>query len=794
MYSQLIFNWVKNMKNDRGIGIVQKILGLFMIASFAFLILGQFLLPTENVIKEGACQRLQAEWVRVLPDGTTESVLVPGSCQAQPGENVVIETVLPLEQEDTTFCMRSLQQELTVYVDEELRCKYSTLDKQPFGKTSTMTYVFFDIEKMDAGKTLRIELSSLSSYSGTFSEILTGERSEIWKYFLRMYAPSTVLAGVMFMLSLVVFCVGSVSWLFYKREMEIWHLGNGVMLASTWLLVESRLRQFMLPNSTVAMNVGFLIIMLICYPFSVYFNKVQKNRYSGVYIIAQSAMVLNFITSTTLQVLKIKDFFETMMVSHVILIGTILLMIVTILIDMKRGYIKEYKEVAIGTAVFMLCGVWEVGLAYVTNTNQNGIALSIGLVFLLFTAGLKTGKDVIRVEKEKQLAITASESKANFLANMSHEIRTPINTVIGMNEMIMRENTDATIQEYATNIKSASHMLLGLVNDILDISKIDAGKLQIVESEYSLENMLKDVILGVEVRAKNKNLELKTRIDHAMPSVLKGDDIRIKQILNNLMSNAIKYTEKGSVTFTVEGIGQENDFVLKMSVADTGMGIREEDMDTLFDSFRRLELKKNRYVEGTGLGLSITKSLVEQMGGEIQVESEVGKGSCFTVLIPQIIVNIATIGDIKEKAENQEARDGAAEVFRAPAARVLVVDDNKMNLKVIQALLKQSQVQLDMASGGNECLEMTKKKKYDLILMDHMMPEPDGVQTLHIMRNDKKNANHTTNVVVLTANAVGDVETEYRKKGFSDYLAKPIDTEKLEQILIKYLSARVVKK
>lgn len=782
------------MKTRLGINIVQKILGFMMIAVFVFFIWGQVALPAENNVTEEKCERLQAEWSRILPDGSRVPVQVPGQCEAESGEVVVIETILPQDQEDTTFCIRSLQQDLKIYVGEELREEYSTLNTQPFGKTSTMTYVFSDIVEEDAGQMLRIEFTTVSSYSGAIGEILIGEKAEIWKTFIRRYAPSTTVAVLMFLISLVVFCYGAISKLVYKKEVEIWHLGNGIMLASTWLLSESRLRQFLLPNTTIAMNVGFFVIMLIAYPFLAYLNKIQKYRYQAIYMILYVAIVINGFGVTALQVFRVKDFFETMGSSHLVLIASCTAMFVTILLDIWKGYIKEYKEVAFGFGGLMVAGVWEVSLAYVTDTNQNGIALCVGLVILLFTAGLKTGKDVIKVEKERQLAITASEAKANFLANMSHEIRTPINTVIGMNEMILRENENETIQEYARSIKSASQMLLGIVNDILDISKIDAGKLQIVETEYSLGTMLKDVVLGVEVRAQQKNLELKTEFDEKMPSVLKGDDIRIRQILNNLLSNAIKYTDKGTVTFAAEGIQTENGFVLKMSVTDTGMGIREEDMDNLFDSFRRLELKKNRYVEGTGLGLSITKRLLEQMNGEIQVQSEFGKGSCFTVLIPQTIINDNALGTVSRSEVEREISKQEEEIFCAPNARVLVVDDNKMNLKVMQALLKRSQVQLDLASSGIECLEMTKTKKYDLILMDHMMPEPDGVQTLHLMRNDKKNANYTTNVVVLTANAVGDVETEYRKKGFSDYLGKPVETDKLEKILIKYLSARVKKR
>ncbi len=397
-------------------------------------------------------------------------------------------------------------------------------------------------------------------------------------------------------------------------------------------------------------------------------------------------------------------------------------------------------------------------------------------------------KDMLEAEKEKQIAIAASESKAKFLANMSHEIRTPINTVIGMNEMILRENHDEAIQEYAFNIKSASEMLLGLINDVLDFSKIEAGKLQIIENDYQVSDMLKDAILGIESRVKQKNLELITEIDDDIPSVLYGDEIRIKQILNNLLSNAVKYTEKGKITFSAKGINDENGFSLRLSVTDTGIGIKKEDMERLFESFLRLEREKNRYIEGTGLGLNITKQLVDNMNGKISVESEHGKGSCFTVYIPQTVIDKTTIRELNLQNKNDVNENHKESNFLyAPHAKVLVVDDNKMNLVVIQKLLKRSQIQLECANSGLECLSMTKSKKYDLILMDHMMPEPDGIQTLHLIREDKDNMNKETNVIVLTANAIAGIEDVYLKEGFVGYLSKPVVVDRLESILSKYL-------
>lgn len=395
--------------------------------------------------------------------------------------------------------------------------------------------------------------------------------------------------------------------------------------------------------------------------------------------------------------------------------------------------------------------------------------------------------EMLDAEKEKQIAIAASESKAKFLANMSHEIRTPINTVIGMNEMILRENQDPAIQEYASNIQNASKMLLGLINDVLDISKIEAGKLKIVEHDYQIASMLKDIVLGVETRVKQKKLQLRLDFDEKLPSVLCGDEIRIKQVLNNLLSNAVKYTEQGTITFMVKGIRKENEFTLVLGVKDTGRGIKEEDMAKLFESFQRLELDKNRHIEGTGLGLNISKQLVESMGGKIEVVSKYEEGSRFMVHIPQKVVDDTPIGKLEQQQKYEAVKKEAQDYLFAPEAKILAVDDNEMNLKVVKGLLKRSGIQLDFALGGNECLELAKYKKYDVILMDHMMPEPDGVQTLHLIREDESNINYNTPIIVLTANAIQGAEDFYMQEGFSGYLTKPLAVNALEDMLRKYL-------
>ncbi len=766
--------------------ILRKVLWCMMVGSLVLFWVGQWVMPNENRKEESTFHVLEAEWVQILPNGKEVPVAIPGNCDVGYGEWGAIMTKLPQDLQDTWICMRSMQQELKVFVGDELRKEYSTLDIQKAGKTSTMTYVFAPLYQTDAGKELRVEFMSESSYCNYVSDFYAGNKGDIRDHFLEMYGPGFILAALMFLISFTVVIGSVLIRRYYKREVDLGHLGNVLMICSAWLMAESKVRQFVFSSSTVAMWLGFLMIALLPYPFAAYINSVQKGRYKKAYTLIETCTAINFVFVVLMHFLNIRDFYETMITSHIIIVALILTMTFTLVRDVVKGYVKDYKEVAIGFVIAMVGGVCELGLVYVVDTPLNGIGLCLGLISLLIMASIKTVREILAAEKEKQRAIFASESKAKFLANMSHEIRTPINVVIGMNEMILRENKDETIDEYAHNIKNASKMLLGLINDVLDFSKIEAGKLEIVESDYSTATLINDVMLGADVRAKQKQLHVVKHIDDTLPSILCGDELRIKQVLNNILSNAVKYTEKGSVTFSADSVYKEDKFFLRFAIKDTGIGIRKEDMEKLFGSFERLELSKNRYIQGTGLGLNIAKQLVASMGGTIEVQSEHGAGSCFTVEIPQQIVDDTPMSK-KKPAEDTKVAPEEKKRLYAPDAKVLAVDDNKMNLKVIQALMKNTGVQLDMANSGDECLQMTKDKKYDLILMDHMMPEPDGIQTLHMLREDKDNVNCDTKVIVLTANAIEGMREEYLKEGFEDYLSKPVEVLRLEEMLEKYL-------
>lgn len=405
------------------------------------------------------------------------------------------------------------------------------------------------------------------------------------------------------------------------------------------------------------------------------------------------------------------------------------------------------------------------------------------------------------LEKERQLeadlevAEAKSEAKSAFLSNVSHEIRTPINAVLGMNEMILRESEEENTLQYAENIRTAGNSLLGLVNDILDFSKIEAGKMDIIEVDYELASTLNDLVNMISTRAADKGLELIVDVNPMIPNLLHGDEIRIKQVVTNILTNAVKYTEKGSVTMKVDfdrnvedddsGLHKIN---LRIAVKDTGIGIREEDLNKLFSAFERIEEERNRNIEGTGLGMNITQTLLELMGSRLEVSSVYGEGSCFSFSLIQGIVRDIPIGNYEESLRRSNAeRKRYQESFTAPDALILITDDTKMNLIVIENLLKRTGVQMDFALSGDECIGKALERKYDMILLDHRMPEKDGIQTLTELRSINDNPNSDTPVICLTANAVSGAREEYMAAGFDDYITKPVDPANLEKLLMAYL-------
>ncbi|MBR5969290.1 MAG: response regulator [Lachnospiraceae bacterium] len=458
----------------------------------------------------------------------------------------------------------------------------------------------------------------------------------------------------------------------------------------------------------------------------------------------------------------------------------------------------------------------------------NYLGVSLGLLVFYFSTEtpdyLRLMETMRELEESRRKADAANRAKSEFLANMSHEIRTPINAVLGMNEMILREGAHAKahtrerdsaesfqdITHCAENVDSAGKNLLAIINDILDFSKIEAGKLEIVESPYRLSSVLNDVCNMILFRAQAKKLDFHVDVDEMLPDKLSGDEVRVRQVITNLLTNAVKYTEKGNVTLSVQRGAQETQTApgeesalsaggkegnfhgqtvqLLIEVRDTGIGIREEDLDKLFSKFERVDLERNKTIEGTGLGLAITGNLLQMMGGSIHVDSTYGEGSVFQAVIPQRVLSQLPLGNFREtSAQGSTGARAYHETFRAPGARILVVDDTEMNLTVIEGLLKETLVLLELCTSGAQALQLTEGTAYDLILMDQRMPGMNGTETLRNIRAQESAKNLHTPVIALTADALQGAKSRYLEEGFTDYLSKPVESAALEQTLLQYL-------
>lgn len=466
-----------------------------------------------------------------------------------------------------------------------------------------------------------------------------------------------------------------------------------------------------------------------------------------------------------------------------------------------RNIIPTKKKKAI--AISLIC---EVGVGVYQVFNPTHLLSSVGVALLCigFYLTVESPDNVLiellidekrKVEEAREEAVMANQAKGRFLAQMSHEIRTPINAILGMDEIILRECKDTNILEYAEDINAAGQLLLSIVNEILDLSKIESGKMEIVEADYNLSKLITDLTAMISLKAQAKNLIFDIAVDNSLPVQLYGDDVRIRQILTNLLSNAIKYTKEGKVKLEIKGEVKDNTVTLFCSVTDTGIGIKEEHLADLFEEYKRIEDKSNHRIEGTGLGLNITMHLLDLMGSKLQVQSEYGKGSKFFFELKQTVTGSMTIEAYNQQKKQKQINKTQRTVsFTAPNARLLVVDDNEMNRKIFTKLLEPTQIQIDQAESGFECLDKMKENRYDIVFLDHMMPQMDGPETLHRLKEMQGHPSESAVIIALTANAFVGARQQYINEGFDDFLPKPIIYKDAEELIMRFLPSQLVER
>ncbi|MBO4394792.1 MAG: response regulator [Eubacterium sp.] len=797
---------------------IKTALAIIVIMVFGYIILGEIHFPA-NVPENGnICETLSGEWFEVHDDGTRTPIEVPGRTDSA----ITIETKLPEHLDKDVSAMWFRGMDMKIWVGGELREDYHVDDYALLGDRSAECYVLASLYPEDAGKTLRVWYEY---NSGMLYEVYYGTRIGILNHLFKDYGPELLVGLAILLLGLISFIASVVYRIIRKKYLEMQYLSLGVIIGAVWVMSNSIYRQIYTRNISVMSDMPFLMVIIMPLPFIVFINDLQKNRYRKLLIAAGILEIIDFILCTSLFISGKLSLVKSFPIAAgcaavcVVIIGT------TIILDIKNHFVRSYLFVAIAFAFLAVAALTQIIMyQFAHNGVFSGLFMAIGLFgFLLFSI-IHTIKQLISYRVEANRAIRASETKSNFLANMSHEIRTPMNAILGLNEMILRESRDnEKISGYATDIKSAGNLLLSIINDILDLNKIEAGKAELIKTDFRIGSVFNDILNITRGKADDKGLEYIFNADPNLPIEFYGDEIRVRQIMLNVINNAIKYTEKGSVKIDVKRFGygapypddgtlggtnessstqhtsrwhadddpDEGKCLLIVTVSDTGMGIREEDLPYLFESFSRLEETKNRNIEGTGLGLGIAKSYIEMMGGSIDVTSIYGEGSTFKLYFPLVIRDATPIGDLgKAIRELNHEKSDYVPIVMAPDARVLVVDDNEMNLEVIEGLMEGTRIRVETAMSGSECIDKMGQKRYDLILMDQMMPGMDGIETLHAIRD--KYDMRGVSVLALTADAIAGAKEYYLKNGFDDYLSKPVKAEELEHALAKYLPKQLL--
>ena len=758
-------------------------LAIVLIIIFGYIFIAELVMPANSPINGNLCDILPGDnWVRVNADGTKEAFEVPGRTDS----DITLETTLPatFKADYNILCFRGMDME--IYVDDELREQLKTEDYRVFGDRSAECYVMASIYPADACKKLRVHYEY---NSGMVYEVYIGTRIGVLAYLFHRYGFELFIGMSILLLGMICLIASVVYKIIHKRYLEMEHLSIGVILGACWVLSNSIFRQLYTRNISVMSDIPFLMVMVMPLPFLIFINSLQKDRYQKIFIIVGVIELTNAVICILLWIIGKVSIIDSFISSAICALLGIIVMFATIYLDLKKHLVNEYKYVAIGFVLIALAAVIQIAAyQFAHNGVFSGSIMALGLFGFMLCSIVHTIKQLIGIRLESNEIKHISKAKDDFLANMSHEIRTPLNGIMGMDEMILRDTKETKIRNYALEIKSAGNTLLSIINDILDLSKIESGNFEIIEDDYELASVLNDVFNMTRLRAQKKDLLFNYNVSEEIPSVLYGDEIRIRQIMLNIINNAIKYTMQGSVDINISSkFRMMNNYIdLIVSVADTGMGIKDEDKDKLFKSFQRLDEKKNRSIEGTGLGLHITQKLLEMMEGTIEFESEYGKGSTFIITVPQKVVKAEPLGEFSKAVRSFLNSVEIDEVrLYAPKARLLVVDDNAMNLEVMEGLLRDTKMQVDYVDSGDKCVEMVQKNSYDCILLDQMMPGMNGEDTLNRMK--ELEILHETPVIALTADAINGAKEGYITKGFNDYISKPVKYEVLEMTLKEYI-------
>ena len=730
-------------------------------------------------------------WLLTTEDGNTTSVQIPAS--GVRAEKYTIASVLPRDfKSNAAVFIWSNDHEITVRVGGEEVFSYAYVPETRINRDiSPSQYLILPLKDSYAGQDISISYSCLPDASASIGWIYIGDQTDTILYLIRKNALTLVAAII-----IMVFGAIAISRFLSNRKIRTnqtrGNLCKGVamIIAAVWMIYQTDCRQFLMPNIYLARDLNYLAQIALPIPFVLAIAFVEEKEYFRSAIIFVILNALDDLALFGLLFAGVANFRRLGVMMDIPLNASVAYCAITVglIIKRDRQLARKMRMTIIAMAVLAVCGGFEI--AGQNGFGITGVFLPLGIIFFAAVTEAINSANVVQTVKKDIEFSAYRRSQKTLLASVSHEIRTPINSVLGLDEMIIRDTKEETTRQYAYDIRTSGKVLLSLVNDILDFSRLESGAVELQPESYSLRELLTEISAVERERAQQKGLAFLVKVNPEIPDRLVGDYARIRQVLINLINNGVKYTNEGYVELTVDFEEKENNnILLKFHIKDTGIGIREEDINRIFEPFVRVDEKKNRSVEGTGLGMSITENLLLLMGSRVSVESRYGKGSDFSCRIPQPVADPAPIGDFDLHAlqdEEEEKKDAAD--YTCPSACLLVVDDTPLNIKVFTLLLKEKKPEIHTAASGEEALVQCSRTKFDVIFMDQRMPGMDGTQTLHVLREKEEcRINHGTPVVLLTADAFAGVREEALANGFNGYLSKPVTPADLSNALREFL-------
>ncbi|MBQ2744728.1 MAG: response regulator [Lachnospiraceae bacterium] len=760
----------------------------------------------DTTLYKGDIDDFNTGWTLTREDGTESEIELPYYEDCEAGKRITISNVIPEEYWGKTIRLLTADKEMRVIIDGTVVYEFGIDDERTFGQTPGSVTNFIDIPSKLQEGSIVIELTSpYENYGACIDSITIAERDIA---ILDMLIDNVFDFGCGLIMLLVAcgFLFILLMHMIVRKKSKIGSNGTEYLAAYCFLsfiyyIIETKAMHLFYGNQTLYSVTIFLILMSLPLLLTSYcikrFNQVE---HVNTYVVAVVAAV-NACVQMVMQLLNIADFMDLAFVSHGILFAAIIVIMWNIYKMSKRNREVEYYLEFAAMLILGICGVCDIVRSYtltwehIPKLSRYGTTVFCLLMIVAHILYIMRRYANVMEENSKllqqkiELAEKKNQAKTIFLARMSHEIRTPINAVMGMNKMILSETKENNIREYAEEVEDAAQALLGRINEILDLSKIETGKMSLNDVEYNTKDLLYHVSDMTAVRAQAKDLIFKVEVDEDIPTTLRGDDAKLGQVLTNLLSNAVKYTDDGLVELTVkcDKAPDGKSAKLHITISDTGIGIKDEELRKFNELIENLEDDNTRIVEEVGLGISITAEILKLMNSQLYVDSKYGEGSTFSFTVEQPIADATPIGDFDKDFRNRRHKYEQCGAVNAVGHKVLVIDDNNINRRIFVSLMKNTGIQVVEAASGKEGIELVTKEMYDIIFLDHMMPGMDGIETLRVFKESEENLNTSTPVIAVTANAVDGAKEYYLGEGFDGYIAKPIDSVVLDNLIKQYI-------